>query len=857
MTGRKEKKKFKWAKILQGAVCLSLILCGMSLCMESVLELPIPWQARLLAVLALTVLLQPVQLGVKWALAELLVLAGGLTVFCITYQEILLIGVKQLANRGLELINAYNRTEYLLWYLDVQEDYSWIVLLMVFVLLGFFEGWIFLSTRDRHRHFLAIAMLPAALVLAGLLVGWAASFVGIFLMFSGLLWEVFDMGERGNLVLGVIVAASLGIPILLVGNGKLWGQVEQLHEGWYRRQLNLEDQMLAWLDKVSDLPIFSFGERRQYTLHNEKPKYEGKEVFKITVDYLGARPLYIRGFVGGTYENGRWNRISRQEFSDWARQEGSDEKEYAELVQSFPYEFLMHSQLFWSVGQEKHVSLKLAQEKKDCALMPYFTKYQDSQTLLADGIYPPVKETEFEWDSYLELTDYDRELVQGWTVGTWRTFELKEKSRIFDEYKKYAQKHYTGLPEEGLEEFRTYAKQYREEHPSYCELNEAVSKKMQASGKTGWTLSELQELLTEEELQVLSISERQYTIQEIQKMLWEDNEYSLDLTEVPEGEDSVEYFLFDQHKGFCTHFAAAATLFFRMNDVPARFVSGYVVLPSDFKKNEDGTWTASVTDERAHAWTEIFYDNIGFCPVETTPPEYTELLEGMEDGQNLTQAVRQMEEEQREQEEAENSREQEELEDSGSQEESENSGSQEELKDSGEKEKKETLEADSERGEKETQGKGNLAKTAGAGRTFPMWGVWMLLSLVVLTSIFLALWQRRRWILHDRLRRVTAEDRMYAVREIGREMGKILRLMGKRRPSQMSDREYCDFLAQEAADIDWERAFFLFQKAEFSQHGVTEEEYQEIFLTYQKLGENLASMGGIRGWYLRYIKIYP
>lgn len=847
MTGTKEKKNFKWTRILQGAVCLSFILYGMSLCMESVLELPIPWQVRLLTVLMLTALLQLVQLGLKWALAEFLVLAGGLTVCCINYQEILLIGIKQLANRGLELINAYNRTEYLLWYLDVQEDYSWMVLLLVLVLLGFFEGWIFLTTRNRQHHFLAIAILPAALVLSGLLVGWAASFEGIFLTLFGLLWEVLDMRERGNAVLGVLVAVSLGFSILLVGNGLLWGKVEQLHTDWYRGQLNLEDQMLAWFSKISDLPLFSFGERRQYTLHNDKPEYDGREVFKITVDYLSARPIYIRGFVGGTYENGTWNRISRQEFSDWARQNGSDEKTYAEVVQSFPYEFLMHSQLFWSVGKEKHVSLTLAQEKKDCALMPYFTKYSDNQTLQADGIYPPVNETQFEWESYLELTDYDRELVKGLAVGTWRTFELKEKSRIFEDYHKYAQEKYTGLPEEGLEEFRAFAKQYREEHPSYWELNEAVSKKMQASGKIGWTLSELQELLTEEEFQVLSISERQYNIQEVQKMLWEDNEYSLDLSEVPEGEDSVEYFLFDQHKGFCTHFATAGTLFFRMNDIPARFVSGYLVMPSDFRKNEDGTWTASVTDERAHAWTEIFYDNIGFCPVETTPPEYTELLKEMEDGQDLTQAVRQMEEEHREQEGFEDSRKEE-------GEKPKDSGSQEEPEDSGEKV---TPEDGTEQGGEVTPGNGNLAKTAGTGRTFPMWGVWMLGSLVVLTGIFLALWQRKRWILRDRLRRLTAEDRTYAVREIGRETGRILRLMGMRRQSQMSDREYCDFLAQEAADTDWERMFFLFQKAEFSQHGVTEEEYQEIFLTYRKLGEKLAGMGGVRGWYLRYIKIYP
>lgn len=87
----------------------------------------------------------------------------------------------------------------------------------------------------------------------------------------------------------------------------------------------------------------------------------------------------------------------------------------------------------------------------------------------------------------------------------------------------------------------------------------------------------------------------------------------------PVNEDVVEYFLFENHKGYCVHFASAATLMYRALGFPARYASGYAVQPSDFVRQEDGVWRAQVTDESAHAWTEIFLEDYGWTPVEVTP----------------------------------------------------------------------------------------------------------------------------------------------------------------------------------------------------------------------------------------------
>lgn len=84
-------------------------------------------------------------------------------------------------------------------------------------------------------------------------------------------------------------------------------------------------------------------------------------------------------------------------------------------------------------------------------------------------------------------------------------------------------------------------------------------------------------------------------------------------------EDPVEYFLFQGKEGYCQHFASAAVLMYRLYGIPARYASGYVVSPSDFEQQEDGTWRAVVTDVSAHAWPEIFIHDYGWTPVEVTP----------------------------------------------------------------------------------------------------------------------------------------------------------------------------------------------------------------------------------------------
>lgn len=95
-----------------------------------------------------------------------------------------------------------------------------------------------------------------------------------------------------------------------------------------------------------------------------------------------------------------------------------------------------------------------------------------------------------------------------------------------------------------------------------------------------------------------------------------ENSYTLSPGMTPEGRDFVEYFLFENHKGYCIHFASATAALLRSAGVPARYVEGYAVSPDDFEGHDE--W-ASIPDSRSHAWVEIYLSSVGWVPVEATP----------------------------------------------------------------------------------------------------------------------------------------------------------------------------------------------------------------------------------------------
>jgi hypothetical protein len=88
-----------------------------------------------------------------------------------------------------------------------------------------------------------------------------------------------------------------------------------------------------------------------------------------------------------------------------------------------------------------------------------------------------------------------------------------------------------------------------------------------------------------------------------------------------QSKDAVGEFVFDKRRGYCEYFASAATLLLRLEGVPARYVVGYSVRPSNL---EGGHYVVREAD--AHAWVEAWLEGKGWVPVDPTPAAQFEAM---------------------------------------------------------------------------------------------------------------------------------------------------------------------------------------------------------------------------------------
>ncbi len=122
--------------------------------------------------------------------------------------------------------------------------------------------------------------------------------------------------------------------------------------------------------------------------------------------------------------------------------------------------------------------------------------------------------------------------------------------------------------------------------------------------------------------------------------------YTIRPGKTPRDEDFVNYFVLDNQKGYCAHFATTAVLVLRYMGIPARYVEGYAI---DYNQITDGELVegasyedyysgysllgdtalveVNVTDADAHAWVEVYDNNYGWIPVEVTPVGEVEEVE--------------------------------------------------------------------------------------------------------------------------------------------------------------------------------------------------------------------------------------
>lgn len=295
-------------------------------------------------------------------------------------------------------------------------------------------------------------------------------------------------------------------------------------------------------------------------------------------------PLYIRGYVGSNYTGSGW-----RELSDKQNEEGLATGMDLISLSSQYYQVLEN---LYNSGDESVARRDLVISDVDAnsafSYIPYGTSLVDFTAGEPFDAYPKQETDREIFSMYYMNTQRLSNIQKLETAGSYETQDAS--------YRAFADSVYLSLPTKGLDSF------YEE-----------------YSGKKFTSIADC--------------------VSFVRSTLEAHASYTKTPGSTPRGNDYVEYFLYENKQGVCTHFASAAVLLFRLYGIPARYVEGYLV-----RDLQSGNGAQAIMDEAAHAWAEIYVKGVGWIPIEVTPGFIDEAdLADSNDGQDSTISSDQLE----------------------------------------------------------------------------------------------------------------------------------------------------------------------------------------------------------------------
>lgn len=329
----------------------------------------------------------------------------------------------------------------------------------------------------------------------------------------------------------------------------------------------LEEKLHAWCWERAENPL---PEGKLSDLGVYRPSDE--PAMEVTMQHW--TPIYIRGFVAGEYTDDGWEQVDTSELMERA-------DELFVLQENCFYASSQISAAWKAMGTESEnaVAVKVLGACRANTYLPYgagnITEgVLTSSDLLREGTAAP-KETVYTADLYPIEDSYflQKELADA-EENSYRSAETAYRSWVYEQY--------VTVPED---------------------VYEVLTKYFTANG----------EITTVQAMQkIVELLEQMVTYEE--KILTDSGERNF-----------PSYVLEVSRQGYCVHYATLATLMMRCCGIPARYVEGYVVTPSQAEALADGD-TLTLTQRNTHAWTEYYLDGVGWLPFDATPG-YSEILE--------------------------------------------------------------------------------------------------------------------------------------------------------------------------------------------------------------------------------------
>ena len=300
----------------------------------------------------------------------------------------------------------------------------------------------------------------------------------------------------------------------------------------------------------------------------------GVEDLRLSITKKPQETIYLRGFIGGSYEKNQWLAPDEKVFNS-AAANWSTEGDAGIYLYNLPFLRMLYEENEAGVSSTNaELTVERINANDAYTYTPYGSYLNEYyQVTGGDGAVEGQSVQDDIFTFYFR-SEQRATLEEEYFLQNESVLDRLERS-----YSAFAKEHYTHVPE-GFEDLQ-----------AVCDASGLED------AETGEIIAYVQSYLTQNYI------------------------YSLSLPEVPQGEDAVLHFLNESKTGCSPHFASAATILFRMFDVPARYVVGYAASESLFTAQPDSTYQAVLQSDNAHAWVEIYISGTGWLPIETTPGE--------------------------------------------------------------------------------------------------------------------------------------------------------------------------------------------------------------------------------------------
>jgi transglutaminase-like putative cysteine protease len=345
-----------------------------------------------------------------------------------------------------------------------------------------------------------------------------------------------------------------------------------------------------WKSKTNSMSMLVEEGTESLLYSDGKFEYEGIDVLEVTMDYDAyyGNAVYLRHFFGSNYNGVSWSELSEEQ-----------EEALSEVILGFSTENLSPQNLdtfsFSEINStypeqtadfEFYIKNLSVDTRKP--FLPYFLT-EDSRFFNGNEMLDV--DNEYFGSVTMPLGFYKNEDILNDILTDTREVQNPDLRADEAAYRAFVYANYMDVPTD------------------FVELNPVLN-------------DEYMEYITSETVQdgKSTLTDKLVFVRKINFIhTWLRNycEYNIDVGEMPSGKDFALYFLNEKREGFCQHFATSATLLCRAAGVPARYVTGLIISPSDYE-NRSADGAVTVKDSRAHAWTEVYVNGYGWMPLDFT-----------------------------------------------------------------------------------------------------------------------------------------------------------------------------------------------------------------------------------------------